>query len=353
MSGRQRISRRPFRILLTPGDPEGIGPEIAWKTLRLRRYSDSPLFQLVCVGAEEGFSRLGISGSRILRLTDDFFSNPPQRLPPGKIALLAAPEKMPRRVAISSRSRSLPGFQAGWSIEKATRLILGGGAHALVTGPISKERIRRGGYPYSGHTDLLADLCGVREVTMMLANKKLRIALATVHIALKDVPIALTRKKLRNTIRQTVEHLRSSLGIRRPRIAVAGLNPHAGERGLFGNEELRVIIPEIRSLQRSCASQGYSLLGPLPADTLFAKNSLAAPEDRHDAVVCMYHDQGLIPVKLLDFKNTVNITLGLPIIRTSVDHGVAFDIAGRGVADPSSLQAAIDLAAEMLDNKRT
>lgn len=343
---------KPFLILVTPGDPEGIGPEIVWKSLRLTRYAEDPSFQLVCVGAREGFTTLGIPDSRIFGIDERFFHGPPRRPPRGAIALLPAPSRMPRRPSSPSRARSLAGFQAGWSIQTATRLIQGGQAHALVTGPISKDRLQRGGYPYSGHTDFLADLCGTRQVTMMLANRELRVTLVTVHIALQDVPGAVTREKLRVTIRQTAESLRSWFGIRHPRIAVAALNPHAGENGLFGDQERRVLLPEIRFLQRSARSAGYSIDGPHPADTFFAKHRLASPADRHDAVVCMYHDQGLIPVKLLDFKNTVNVTLGLPIVRTSVDHGVAFDIARRNKADPSSLRAAIDLAVEILNRQR-
>lgn len=350
MNSKPRIKRRPFLILVTPGDPEGIGPEITWKTLQQTRYSRNSSFQLVCVGATEGFTTLGVPKSRLIEIDEGFFQEP-RRLPTGRIAILPAPTQLPRPTG-SRPIRSLPGFQAGWSVEKAARLVLRGSAHALVTGPISKERIQQGGYLYSGHTDFLADLCGVRQVTMMLANEQLRITLATVHIALSKVPQALTRPRLRTTIRQTAEHLRSWFGIRKPRIAIAALNPHAGEGGLFGDEELRVIHPEIRALRRSSAASGFSLHGPLPADTLFARHLLADPDDRYDAVVCMYHDQGLIPVKLLDFKKTVNLTLGLPIIRTSVDHGVAFDIAGRNKADPSSLQSAIALAAGILNRQR-
>lgn len=189
---------------------------------------------------------------------------------------------------------------------------------------------------------------------MMLANEQLRVSLVTTHCALKDVPRKLTRAKLKRAILQTAHGLRTLWKISCPRIAVAALNPHAGEGGIFGKEEIRILTPEIQALQKFARATGaFELEGPLPADTLFAKHAQAiarSPKGRglYDAVVCMYHDQGLIPVKLVDFPHTINLTLGLPIIRTSVDHGVAFDIAGKGVADPSSFQSALALAIRFL-----
>jgi 4-hydroxythreonine-4-phosphate dehydrogenase len=165
-----------------------------------------------------------------------------------------------------------------------------------------------------------------------------------------QVSQALTREKICRAILDTVQGLQDFWGIQKPRIAVAALNPHAGESGLFGREEIEVIEPEIREIQHQAQNQ-FKIEGPIPADTLFAKHLLAPQESRYDAVVCMYHDQGLIPVKLLDFPNTVNVTLGLPMIRTSVDHGVGFDIAGQGIADPSSLRAALRLAKIFVEKK--
>ncbi|MFL5815216.1 MAG: 4-hydroxythreonine-4-phosphate dehydrogenase PdxA [Bdellovibrionia bacterium] len=336
-------------ILITPGDPAGIGPEIAAKIFRVRgrkslrsRYPD---MRFACVGARAPFEKLG---TKILPFDENVlaqdFGDFGDHIP-----LLSAPSISPKKSIL------LEGYQSGWAIERATRLIQAGMASALVTGPISKERLQRGGFKYTGHTDFLADLCGVDEVTMMLANEQLRISLATVHIGLKDVPKALTREKLRRAVLHTVDSLKNWWGISKPRVAVAALNPHAGEDGLFGDEEIRVISPEIQSLQKDAKRRGYTLVGPLPADTLFANHVMARsqnrPENRFDAVVCMYHDQGLIPVKLLDFPRTVNVTLGLPIVRTSVDHGVAFDIAGKNVADPSSLESAIELAVDIVRNQ--
>ena len=337
-------------ICVTPGDPEGIGPEICWKVARQFAAVDekggTTAPRLLFVGARKPFDALGarvieVSELELLEISTGR-ARPPSPPPSPKgafIWLLSAPIRAPRAF--------LEGFQTGWSIEKATYLVQCGVARALVTGPISKERLRRGGYKFPGHTEFLAKLCAtekrIPEVTMMLANEQLRVSLATTHVAIKDVPRALTRAKIRRAVSQTILSLSQNWGITTPRIAVAALNPHAGESGLFGKEEIRMIGPEIRALRKRFKGQA-EILGPLPADTLFAINQLAPESSKYDAVVCMYHDQGLIPVKLLDFRNTVNVTLGLPIVRTSVDHGVGFDIAGTGKADPSSLIAAIRLA---------
>ena len=183
----------------------------------------------------------------------------------------------------------------------------------------------------------------------MLANDTLRVSLVTTHLALRDVPGALTQQKIISATKQTFNSLQAGWGIARPRVAVAALNPHAGESGLFGREEVEIICPAIRKLRKL----GYPAEGPFPADTLFAKHVSGPLKGRFDAVVCMYHDQGLIPVKLLDFGNTVNITLGLPMIRTSVDHGVGFDIAGSGQADHSSFRAAVALAERLVRKRRS
>lgn len=322
-------------LVVTPGDPDGVGPEIAWKAIRSqwKQYQRRGI-DLLCVGAEKPFREIG---ARVIQARAQSLSLGPPRQSGPYVWLLPAPVKAP------SKKQFLAGYQSGWSIEVATKMVLNGKASALVTGPISKERLQQGGYFYHGHTEFLADLCCAKNVTMMLANDQLRISLVTTHLALKDVSRSLSREKLRRAILHTVEHLKKWWGIRQPRIAVAALNPHAGEAGLFGNEEIRVISPEIRALQK----KGFVLEGPFPADTLFAKHVSTAQKARYDAVVCMYHDQGLIPVKLLDFPHTVNITLGLPIVRTSVDHGVGFDIARTGKADPSSFQSAIELAIDI------
>src|SRR5437660_4369770 len=208
----------------------------------------------------------------------------------------------------------------------------------MATAPVNKEAFRLAGLPWAGHTDLLAHLTGARDVAMFFYSDALRVVLATVHVALADVPRVLTQASLEATIALTAREL-PRFGIERPRIAVAGLNPHAGEHGLFGREEETVIAPAI---VRSC-ERGITVSGPFPADTLFVR----ARRGEFDVVIACYHDQGLIPVKLAAFGQAVNVTLGLPIVRTSVDHGTAFDIAGKGVADPESMIAAVLLAARL------
>jgi 4-hydroxythreonine-4-phosphate dehydrogenase len=209
---------------------------------------------------------------------------------------------------------------------------------AIATAPVNKEAFRLAGLPWSGHTDLLAHLTGASHVAMMFHSEPLRVVLATVHVPLADVPRLLTRSVMEKTIALTARELPRFDKIQ-PRIAVAGLNPHAGEHGLFGREDMEVIAPAIEV----CRARGIDVTGPFPADTVFVR----ARKGDFDVVVACYHDQGLIPVKLLAFGQAVNVTLGLPIVRTSVDHGTAFDIAGKGVADPESMIAAVLLAARL------
>lgn len=305
-------------IIITPGDPEGIGPEIVMKTLS-RVTSKKFGCDFLLIGAKKPFQ--------------SFLKKNP-------VAFLAAPESTPRT------SLFLPGFQSGWSIETAVKLLLQKKAAALVTGPIHKARLNAGGYLYPGHTEMLEALCTTKQmkpsVTMMLANSALRVALVTTHVAQKKVSSLINKPVLRTTIQNTLMHLSCWWGIANPRIAVLALNPHAGEGGLFGTEEQNIILPVIREFQKKSRHR-FSVTGPYPSDTFFVKQ-LESKGNLFDAAVCMYHDQGLIPVKLLDFSKTVNITLGLPIIRTSVDHGTGFDIVGKGIADPSSLQEAIRMA---------
>ena len=214
-----------------------------------------------------------------------------------------------------------------------------GAADGIATAPINKEAWRRAGLPWNGHTDLLAHLTGAADVAMMFHSDALRVVLATIHLPLADVPRALTRASLESTITLAAREL-PRFGYLATRIAVAGLNPHAGEQGLFGREELDVMVPAIAA----CRARGVEVTGPYAADTLFVR----AQRGAFDAIIACYHDQGLIPVKLLAFGHAVNVTLGLPIVRTSVDHGTAFDIAGKGIADESSLVEAIRLAARLV-----
>lgn len=225
-------------------------------------------------------------------------------------------------------------------IARGVDLVMRGEASALTTGPIHKKALKDGaGFRFPGHTEYLAHLAGVDRVVMMLACSELRVVPVTIHIALDEVKAALTPELLRDTIRITHAALRRDFGIEAPRIAVAGLNPHAGEGGAMGRDEIEMIAPQIEAFR----AEGMAISGPHSADTMFH----ARARKGYDAAICMYHDQALIPIKTIDFAGGVNVTLGLPFIRTSPDHGTAFDIAGKGLADPTSLIAALEMARDM------
>ncbi len=235
------------------------------------------------------------------------------------------------------------GKAAGDYVQQAVSLIQQGVLGGLVTCPLSKESLNQGGYQYPGHTEMLASLTESNQYAMMLAGKTLRVTLATIHCSLAEVPVRLSRESIYELIRITHKGLAVDFGINHPKIAVAGLNPHSGESGLFGNEEQTLIQPAIED----GLADNINVSGPFPPDTIFVQ----AAGGKYDAVVCMYHDQGLIPFKLLHFSDGVNITLGLPIVRTSVDHGTAYDIAGRGIAEPTSLANAVRLAGSIVINR--
>jgi len=224
-------------------------------------------------------------------------------------------------------------------IQSAVRLAKASCVAGIVTAPINKEAMHLAGHLYPGHTEMLADLTKAKESGMMIMGGPLKIVFTTTHLALRDVAEALTVQKIMKGIRLAHFGLKQLFGVKKPRIAVAGLNPHAGENGMFGDEETRLILPAIKQAK----AQGISCNGPHPADTMFAKALTGA----FDGIVALYHDQGLIPLKTVAFGHCVNITLGLPILRTSVDHGTAFDIAGKGIADPTSLVDAIVMAAQL------
>ncbi|MFZ1746009.1 MAG: 4-hydroxythreonine-4-phosphate dehydrogenase PdxA, partial [Nitrospirales bacterium] len=224
-------------------------------------------------------------------------------------------------------------------IQTAVRLAQAGCVQGIVTAPINKHAIHLAGHTYPGHTEMLADLTKAQESGMMIVGGPLKILFATTHLALRDVPNILTSTTNLRAIRLAHQGLTRLFHIQKPRIGVAGLNPHAGENGLFGDEEGRIIQPAIRQAKK----QGIACTGPHPADTLFGK----AVRGSFDGIVALYHDQGLIPLKTVAFGHCVNITVGLPIIRTSVDHGTAYDIAGQGKADPTSLVEAIEMAARL------
>ena len=231
-------------------------------------------------------------------------------------------------------------------IEKAVSLIQEGQGSALVTCPISKYSLHQAGYQYPGHTEMLAALTKTPQVHMMMAGPRLKVVLVTIHEALKNIPVLLSQEAVCACIRQTSTTLMRDFACSSPRIAVAALNPHGGEQGMFGEEEGRIIQPAIETVRSELPQAEIS--GPWPPDTVFYQ----AAQGKYDAVIAMYHDQGLIPFKLLHFEDGVNVTLGLPIIRTSVDHGTAYDIAGQGLAKADSLAAALRLAQKMAVNRK-
>jgi 4-hydroxythreonine-4-phosphate dehydrogenase len=321
------------RVAVSMGDPTGIGPEVTLAALLRHRLRTqvSPILVGDPAVYEVAAARLGVR----VRFAEWQPGTPlPHRaLPVRVVARLPIADRRP------GRPTNAGGRAAHAAIVEAVRLVRDGSAAALVTAPICKANLVAAGLPISGHTELLAELCGGVPVRMMMVGPRLRVVLATTHLRLAAVPKALTRPLVRDTLIIAARALRTQFGIARPRLGVAGLNPHAGEQGVFGNEEIRVIAPALRAARRA----GVDARGPLAADSLFP----IAAAGRFDAVVCMYHDQGLAPFKLLHFADGVNVTIGLPFVRTSPDHGTAHDIAGRGVADPRSMVAALRLAAEL------
>jgi len=320
-------------IALTLGDPAGIGPEIVAKALTS---GDLPPWRPLVVGPPAALRaavhQLGVSAEVVV-------SDTPPAAPPATGRLYCHPAGLEGAAAITPGAVSAEsGSQAVAAIEAAVHLCSGGDCAALVTAPIHKRAIHLADSPYPGHTEMLAALTNTGEVAMMLTGGPLRVALVTIHEPLARVPGLVTGGRIESVTRLTHAFCRR-LGIARPRIAVAGLNPHAGEGGDMGREEIDTIAPAVARLRAA----GLEITGPLPADTLFH----AAYRGDFDAVVAMYHDQGLAPLKMIAFDDGVNTTLGLPFPRTSPDHGTALEIAGKGVARPDSLIAAIRLACEL------
>ena len=317
----------PMRpIALTCGDPSGVGPELA------------------------------VAARKTLGATLPFFwIGDPRHLPadtafqeittPAAAASVAATTLPVLRHEFSAPA--LPGHPDAANaagviavIERAVALMQSGQTGGICTAPIHKKALKDGaGFAFPGHTEFLAHLAGVDHVVMMLASPMLRVVPVTIHIAIADVPGALTADLLETSIRITATGLQRDFGIAKPRLAVAGLNPHAGESGTMGREEITLITPVLNRLR----AVGFDLAGPASADTMFHPRARAG----YDAAICMYHDQALIPIKTLDFDGGVNVTLGLPFVRTSPDHGTAYDIAGKGIARPDSLIAALRMAADM------
>ena len=320
------------------GDPSGIGPEIIRKAL-----SDSEIHEICrpVVWGDAGALSLKIDGKREKPIHE--ISSPLEAGGDPEGIDLIAVSQLDKESIIPGIPRVDGGEAMVSYITRAVDSAQRGEIAAIVTGPINKALMHEAGHSFDGHTPLIAHLTNTKDYVMMLAGNRLRVALATIHCALERVPYILNSDRIHKTIWITWQALRLDFGINRPRLGVAALNPHAGESGLFGSEEKRIIGPAMEKAR----SEGCLVEGPFPADTLFHK----AVKGQFDAVVAMYHDQGLIPLKLLHFSDAVNITLGLPIVRTSVDHGTAYDIAGKGVADPSSLKAAIRMAVTMAENR--
>jgi 4-hydroxythreonine-4-phosphate dehydrogenase len=314
------------RLGVTVGDPAGIGPEIVARAIASGElggrgpvvvYAEPSVFGAACraVGVSIPSPEPTGSGAGVsLRPVDA-----------GPVPADFAP----------GRPGAFTGAAAAACIEAAARDALAGRIDAVVTAPIAKSALRAAGIPHPGHTEMLAEIAGVPRVAMMFAGRGLHVTLATIHVALRDVPRVLTVDGIVETVRLTRECLVGRAGIAAPRLAVLGLNPHAGEGGLFGDEEARILAPALDMVR----ARGWRVEGPFPADSFFARHA-----GEHDGVIAMYHDQGLIPIKLLSGGRAVNVTLGLPFLRTSVDHGTAFDIAGRGVASEDSLVEAARLA---------
>ncbi|MDT8438438.1 MAG: 4-hydroxythreonine-4-phosphate dehydrogenase PdxA [Wenzhouxiangellaceae bacterium] len=324
--------KRP--LVLTPGEPAGIGPELAVRVAR-----GDPTLRLV---ADPGLlldtaQRLGLD----IELHCDDSSQPPE---PGPAVVCCLPVPLARAVVPGQPDPANADYVLE-TLKRAVAEVQAGRAAALVTGPVHKGVINRAGIAFSGHTEFLAERAGVERVVMLLVAGSLRVALATTHLPLRSVADAIQPDLLIATIRILAGDLQRRFAIARPRIAVLGLNPHAGEDGVLGREELDIIIPVLKNL----SVEGLDLVGPLPADSAFVPERLAG----FDAVLAMYHDQGLPVLKHAGFGHAVNVTLGLPFVRTSVDHGTALDIAGHNRADPGSLRSAIALARDLTDRDRT
>lgn len=315
------MPRRP-RLALVPGEPAGIGPELV-----VRAAQRDWAAQLISFGDRDTLLRAADAIDLPLRLISP---NDPSAEGRGRLAHVEIPNREP---AAFGRPEPRNARTTLASLEVAAAACLEGRCDGLVTGPVHKAAINDGGIPYTGTTELLAGLAG-RDVVMMLANDRMRVALATTHLPLRAVADAIDADSLERTLRILHAALRDDFGIAAPRIAVLGLNPHAGEDGHLGREELDIMIPLLQRLR----GEGWDLSGPLPADTAFLPAKLAAC----DAVLAMYHDQGLPVLKYSGFEQAVNLTLGLPYPRVAVDHGTALELAGRGTADPSSLFAAIE-----------
>ncbi|MEW6674913.1 MAG: 4-hydroxythreonine-4-phosphate dehydrogenase PdxA [Nitrospirota bacterium] len=320
------------RLAITMGDPGGVGPEIIVKALYCAEIRDccNPIVIGDHIIMEEAIN--------LLRL-------------PVKLRIIKSPEESEPAIGsielidigvIKRFEKCKPTAEGGKAyvsyIKKAVELALDKKVDGIVTAPISKEALNMAGFKWPGHTEMLAELTDTKDYAMMLVGGHLRVILVTIHTSIRSVPAMITKKNVLKTIR-LAEKACDMMSIKTPRIAVAGLNPHAGESGIFGDEEIKKIIPAVGEAKK----EGIPVSGPYPPDTIFHK----AYKGDFDIVICMYHDQGLIPLKMIAFDTGVNVTIGLPFIRTSPDHGTAYDIAWKGIANPSSMLEAIKLAARL------
>jgi 4-hydroxythreonine-4-phosphate dehydrogenase len=317
--------RRERPLAVTLGDPAGIGPEITAKAWGALRASGPAFFVTAPIRpVQYALQFCQLPPPIVIAHPSEALAQFPDALP---VLPLSPPREQPAKIILAS-------------IEAAVAFAQSGDAAGIVTNPIHKKSLYAAGFDFPGHTEYLGHLTGAgAPPVMMLAIEGLRVVPVTVHLSVADAVKALSVDAILHAARVTAQELSAKFGIAQPRLAVAALNPHAGEGGALGDEEIRIIAPAIASLQRD----GLAVTGPHPVDTLFH----AAASARYDAVICMLHDHALLPLKTLDFDHGVNITLGLPIIRTSPDHGTAFDIAGKGVANPASLIAAIQMAAAL------
>lgn len=325
------ISKSLPIIAITMGDPNGIGPEIIIKLHRNKKIWD------LCLPVVIGDAEVIEKYCEFLRIKSNISSVKTlnrKEIKPGKITVLDQ-KCFDMKNLYPGRVQADCGKASAIYIREAVKLALNGKIDAITTAPISKEALNKAGFHYPGHTEFLGKLTKTRDYVMMFVGGDVKVALVTTHMSLKDVPKAINKEKVYRTIKITTNGLKS-FGIKNPKIAVCALNPHGGEGGIFGSEEKEKILPAVLKAKKN----GCNVSGPHSADTIFYQ----ALKGRFDAVISMYHDQGLIPVKIKGFGRSVNITLGLPIRRTSVDHGTAFDIAGRGIADTASLFEALKFA---------
>ena len=326
-------------IAVTMGCPVGVGPEIILRFFET--LEDNRAFPPVVLG---DFAVLSRTAEQLRCRTEPVYWRSGDEIRPGTVPVLDLSQLNAGALRWGEPTRETSVAMAKY-IHTAVRQTQRGDFAAMVTCPISKKALNNAGIHFPGHTEMLAHLTETARYRMMLAGSRLRVVLVTIHEPLAKVSELLSIAEIQDCIRMTVASLRKDFAVSAPRIAVAALNPHAGEQGMFGQEEIEIIQPALDQYeQKDCEAR---ISGPWPPDTVFYR----AAEGEFDAVICMYHDQGLIPFKLLHFKDGVNVTLGLPIVRTSVDHGTAYDIAGQGKADPASLEAAWWTAARIAKNR--